>query len=84
MNTDTTIDLKVKAPLISDLLTLVGITNNRNRERRKDYCSRPAWINSSMNSPGINRKNFGAIRETLEELKRTGNFECVFPTENSV
>lgn len=81
MNTETSIDLKIKSVLISDLLNLVGIRKIENKKRRNSQVSRPAWGNTTG---GLSKKEIQVIKETESELKRIGGFECCFPCADSI
>ena len=86
MNTDTSIDLKIKSVLITDLLNLVGVRRNSSRVRRNSQALRPAWTNSLNNTSSgtLNRKEMRVLRDTDRERERIGNFECCFPVETSM
>lgn len=85
MNTDTSIDLKIKSKLITELLNLIGIRKNNTRIRRNSQISRPAWTSNTNNSTNsANHKEIRVLRDTDKERERAGNFECCFPIENSV
>ena len=81
MNTDTSIDLKIKSALISDLLNLVGIRRNRQKVRRNSQAYKPDW-NHSGNNNILSKKEMRVVQETLLERQRVGNFEPCFPIEN--
>lgn len=83
MNTETSIDMKIKSVLIADLLNLVGIRRIEPRKRRNSQVARPAWGGGS-NVGGLSKKEIQVIKETENERKRAGGFECCFPCENSL
>ena len=84
MNTDTSIDLKIKSALISDLFNLVGFRRIAPKTRRNSQISRPAWTNNmNINTNTLSKKEIRILRDTESEKERIGNFECCFPTENS-
>lgn len=83
MNTETSVDLKIKSALISDLFNLIGIRKLEPRKRRNSNSSRPAWTSNCNSATLDNKKEQQIIKETEAERTRLGNFECCFPCENA-
>ena len=83
MNTETSIDLKIKSVLIADLLNLTGIRRIERKKRRNSQVSRPAWSSGTVNC-ALSKREVQIIKETEVEMKRMGNFECCFPNSDSM
>jgi tubulin polyglutamylase TTLL5 len=83
MNTETSIDLRIKSVLIADLFNLTGIRRLERPKRRNSQVARPAW-SSGNGASGLSKKELQVLKETETEIKRKGNFECCFPSQESL
>lgn len=84
------LDTQVKAPLMSDLLNLIGIINVKYRgkqKKNKSYRStftKPRTSKARIQSVNgqSNSNDLRLIKYAKEELDRKGNFYLAFPNEN--
>lgn len=80
---DELVDTEVKSRLIADLFTLIGVKEAaESREMSLSPSKRSArmYINTSKS---VYIEGEMAVRDTIEEAKRIGNFERIFPSKDS-
>jgi len=84
MNIETPLDKKIKSVMIAELFTLIGIPIKKSNNTTLKKVHKPAW-----NQPSGRRENelsaeqLRIIRETNNELQRSGSFERIYPCEFS-
>jgi tubulin polyglutamylase TTLL5 len=99
MNCDAPIDQKIKGELIADLFTLTGVVSVAHRRAKPGatqnkslnylaYMEKFTGKNSKRDSrvesaENINNEENAILKETLQEFKRRGGFERIFPAENA-
>jgi len=85
LNIDTSIDFKVKCPMLSELLTIIGVPCMKYQKKRKEVPgSRPAWSNSFQPlNQELTKNEVRVIQEAMREISRSEKFECIFPSRNS-
>ena len=81
---DAEVDVEVKGQLIADLLTLIGI--RRTVEPRDNSISpiKRSTRPYMSTSKDMSLEGQLALKDTLEEGKRMGNFERIFPCETAM
>lgn len=86
LNIDSSVDREVKNALISDLFNLIGVSKTTDQPESPQNKTKPAWNGSTMVEQGIEltSTDLNIVKETQAELRRTGNFLRVFPSELSV
>lgn len=79
---DAEVDTEVKSRLIADLFTLIGVKKGgETRERTVSPFKRSA--RAAGVSKDLSAEGQIALKDTLEEARRMGNFERIFPSDDS-
>jgi len=79
---DAEVDVEVKSRLVADLFTLIGVRKaGEARELSISPSKRSARPTAASNDLSIEGQM--ALKDTLEESRRMGNFERIFPSDDS-